>query len=138
MNAKSEYMLLFSGSEWYNELPPTEIKKIAEQAKAWYEGMMHRGCVKGGHGLARSGARVTAKTGRVISDGPYPESKEAVGGYMIVEAESLDEAIAIAKTNPTIAYGTTIEVRAALQGEENCPLFKRARLAEQEPAAVAV
>jgi hypothetical protein len=136
VNSKNEYMLLFSGSEWYNELSPSEVKKIAEQAKAWYEGLMQQGCVKGGHGLARSGTRVTAKTARVISDGPYPESKEAVGGYMIVEAESLDEAIAIAKSNPTVAYGTTIEIRAAHQGEESCPLFKRARLAE-DPAAVA-
>jgi hypothetical protein len=137
MNAKSEYMLLFAGSEWYNEISPAEAKKIAEQAKAWFEGLMQRGCVKGGHGLARSGVRVAAKTGRVISDGPYPESKEAVGGYMIVEAESLDEAIAIAKSNPTVPYGTTVEIRAAFQGEENCPLYRRAREADQELAATA-
>lgn len=136
MNSKNEYMLLFSGSEWYNEMSPSEVKKIAEQAKAWYEGLMQRGCVKDARGLARSGARVTAKTARVVSDGPYPESKEAVGGYLVVEAESLDEAIAMAKSNPTIAHGTTIDVRPAHQGEESCPLFKRARLAE-EPAAVA-
>ena len=138
MNAKSEYMLLFAGSEWYSEMSPAEVKKIAEKAKAWLEGLAQRGCIKGGHGLARSGARVMAKTGRVVSDGPYPESKEAVGGYLIVEAESLEEAIAIAKTNPTIEYGTTIDVRSAHQGEEHCPLFKRAAMAEQESAAVAV
>ncbi|HWD94711.1 MAG TPA: YciI family protein [Verrucomicrobiae bacterium] len=136
MNAKSEYMMLFTSSEWYNEVSPAEAKKISEQAKAWFEGLMEKGCVKGGHGLGRSGTRVTAKTGRVISDGPYPESKEAVGGYMIVEAESLEEAIAMAKTNPTIAHGTTVDVRPAFQGEENCPLYRRARMADMEPAAV--
>ncbi|HEX4265347.1 MAG TPA: YciI family protein [Verrucomicrobiae bacterium] len=135
MNAKSEYMLLFAGTEWYNEVSPAEAKKISEQAKAWFEGLLQRGCVKGGHGLARTGTHLTAKTGRVISDGPYPESKEVVGGYMIVEAESLEEAVAMAKGNPTIAYGTSIDVRPAFQGEENCPLYKRARMAELEPAA---
>lgn len=137
MNAKSEYMMLFSSNEWYNQVSPAEAKKISEQAKAWFEGLMQRGCVKGGHGLVRSGVRLTGKTGRVISDGPYPESKEAVGGYIIVEAESLEEAIAMAKDNPTIAYGTTVDIRLAFQGEENCPLYKRARLAEPESAVVA-
>jgi hypothetical protein len=136
MNAKNEYLLLFTGSEWYNEMSPSEVKKIADQAKAWLEGLMQRGCVKGGHGLGRSGARVAAKTGRVISDGPYPESKEAVGGYLVVEAESLDEAIAIAKLNPTIAHGTTVEVRPAFQGEEHCPLFRRAQEAGQKAVAM--
>jgi hypothetical protein len=138
MNTKSEYMLLFSGSEWYNEVPVSEIKKLAEQAKAWYEGLAQRGNVKGGHGLARSGARVTGKTGRVISDGPYPESKEAVGGYMIVEAANIEEAIAIAQTNPTIRYGTTVDVRPVHQGQEECPLFRRAREVDQELATAAV
>lgn len=134
MNTKNEYMLLFVGSEWYNEVSPAEIKKVAEQAKAWFEGLVAQGRVKGGNGLARTGARVVAKTGRVISDGPFAESKEAVGGYMTVEAGSLEEAIAIAKTNPTIPYGTSIEVRPLTKGEEDCPLYRRARECEQELA----
>jgi hypothetical protein len=138
MNAKNEYMLLFSGSEWYNEVSASEIKKLAEQAKAWYEGLMQRGSVKGGYGLARSGGRVTGRTGRVISDGPYPESKEAVGGFMIVEAANLEEAIAIAQTTPTVRYGTTIDVRPVHQSQEECPLFRRAREADQELAATSV
>jgi hypothetical protein len=134
MSTTNNYMLLFSGSEWYSEVPPAEIKKLADQAKSWMEGLVAQGRVKGGNGLARSGARIAAKTGRVISDGPYAESKEAVGGFVIVEAESLEDAIAIAKTNPTIAYGTTIDIRPVTRGEEDCPLFRRAREAELELA----
>jgi hypothetical protein len=135
MNAKTEFMMIFSGNEWYNQISPAEAKKISDQTKAWFESLAQRGCVKGGHGLVRSGVRITAKTGRVVSDGPYPESKEAVGGYMIVEAENLEEAIEIAKGNPTIAHGMTVDIRQAFQGEENCPLHQRALEAEQNLAA---
>jgi hypothetical protein len=134
MSTKNEYMLLFVGNEWYNELSHAEIKKIADQAKTWLDGLMERGCAKIGHGLARDGARVAAKTGRVITDGPFAETKEAIGGYLIVEAGSLEEAIAIAKTNPTISYGTTIEIRPVNRGIEDCPLYRRLQELEQEPA----
>ena len=132
MSTKNEYMLLFTGSEWYNQLSPTEIKRVAEEAKAWFENLIAQGKATPGHALVRAGARVTAKTGRVTTDGPYPETKEAVGGYMILQAESLEEATAIAKSNPTIPYGTTIDIR---QIADECPLFHRVQ--EQELAAAA-
>jgi hypothetical protein len=134
MNTKKDYLLLFVGNEWYNELSYPEIKKVAEAAHAWLQGLMDSGKVKNGQGLAREGAHIMAKTGRVISDGPYAESKEAVGGFIVVEAESLEEAVAIAKTNPTIPYGTAMEVRPLNRGEEDCPLYKRLREFEQELA----
>ncbi len=134
MSTKNEYMLLFVSNEWYNQISDSEIKQVAEKAKAWIEGLIADGRAQYGHALVRAGARVTGKTGRIISDGPYPESKEAVGGYMIVNAESLEEATAIAQTNPSIGYGLTIEVR---QIHDECPLFARIRALEQEPAVAA-
>jgi hypothetical protein len=127
-------MLLFTDAEWYNEISPADLKKVAEQAKAWMERLVAQGKFKDGRGLGRSGARVVAKTGRVISDGPYAESKEAIGGFCVVEVESLEEAIEIAKSNPTVPYGTTIEIRPVHRGEEDCPLFRRVRHVEPEPA----
>lgn len=132
MSTKNEYMLIFSGSDWYNHIGPAELKKIAAQAKAWFDGLVEKGVVKGGNGLAREGARIVARTGRVLSDGPFAESKEAVGGFTIVEAENLDEAIAIAKSNPTIAYGTTVDVRPVFKSHDECPLYRRLREVEQE------
>src|ERR1700743_3982311 len=102
MNTKNEYMLMFVGNNWYNDLSYPEIKKLADDAKAWLDGLMAQGKVKNGNGLARSGARVVGKTGRVISDGPYAESKEAVGGFITVEAAHMEEAIAIANSNPSV------------------------------------
>jgi hypothetical protein len=59
-----------------------------------------------------------------VADGPFAESKEAVGGYLLLQANTLDEAVAIAKSNPTLEYGVTIEVRPVL---EECPIFERAK-----------
>jgi hypothetical protein len=132
MSTKNDYMLLFVGHEWYKDVSETEIKKVAEQAKAWFENLVAQGKMKDAHALIRSGTRVAGRTGKVISDGPYAETKEAVGGYLILQAVSLDEAVAIAKTNPTIPYGTSIEVR---EMTDDCPLFRIIRSLDQQLAA---
>jgi hypothetical protein len=73
----------------------------------------------------------------VILDGPYAETKEAIGGFVIVEAANIEEAIAIAKMSPAIRYGTTIEVRPVFTSYEECPLHRRLQELEREQAAVA-
>jgi hypothetical protein len=134
MSTKNEYMLLFVSNEWYNRLPESELKQAAAQAKAWLENLMNSGVAQHGLALARNGARVTGRPGRIITDGPYPESKEAIGGFMTLKADSLEEAAAIAQTNPMIKYGLTIEIR---QVADACPLDARLRELEQEVAAAA-
>jgi len=47
----------------------------------------------------------------VVTDGPFAETKEQLGGYHLIECNDLDEAIAIAKRIPTLPYGGTVEVR---------------------------
>jgi len=124
MNTNNQYLLMFSGNEWYNRLSAAEIQKVIEESKTWFERLAASGKIKGAQALARDGATVSGKSGRVISDGPFAESKEAIGGYLLLEAVSLEEAIAIAKENPAVARGTSIEVRF-LSAE--CLLDARAR-----------
>jgi hypothetical protein len=121
---KNNHLLLFRGNEWYRELPPEELQKVASQSKAWFERLSAQGKVKGGQALVRTGAMVSGKNGRLITDGPFAESKEAIGGYLLLAVETLEEAIAIAQTSPSLAYGTSIEVRPI--GDE-CPLNACAR-----------
>jgi hypothetical protein len=54
-----------------------------------------------------------------------------------VEAANLEEAIAIAKTNPTVAYGTTVEIRPVFTSHDECPLYRRLRELESEQAVAA-
>ena len=121
------HMLLFSSNEWYKELSHDEIQKVISQAKAWFDRLNAQGKVKAGQALARKGATVSGKNGRLVSDGPFAESKEAIGGYLLLDVETLEEAIAIARTNPALAYGTSIEIRPVT---EECPLDARARESE--------
>jgi hypothetical protein len=129
------YMLLFRSDEWYEELSHDEIQKVINQNNAWIEGLTAQGKAEPGRALQRKGATVSGKNGRVVSDGPFAESKEAIGGYLLLNVETLEEAIAIAKSSPNLAYGTSIEVRPVV---EECPLDVRAReLAREEQLATA-
>ena len=124
MNTNNQYMLLFSGNAWYNQLSSEELQKVMDQSKAWFEELVAAGKAKRGQALIREGAVISGKNPRVIFDGPFPESKEAIGGFMVLEVGSLSEAVAIAKTNPALLHGTTIEVRPL---SDECPLNVRAK-----------
>ena len=120
----NEYLLLFRGKDWDNGLSPEELEKVMSRVMAWFEGLKQQGKVKGAQPLGPTGRNVSGKKGRAIADGPFAESKEAVGGYLILEAKDLEGATAVAKTCPTLEYGVTIEVRPVL---DECPIFTRAR-----------
>jgi hypothetical protein len=123
-NSTSEYMLLFRGPQWDRGLSPEELQKTLDRVTAWFEGLQTQGKVKGGQALGPESRMVSGKSGRTVADGPFAESKEAVGGFLQIEADSLEEAVAIAKSAPMVDFGVTIEVRPVL---EECPCFKRVR-----------
>jgi hypothetical protein len=129
------YMLLYRSDEWYNRLSPEELQDLMNQNKSWIEKLTAQGKATPGRALERRGAIVSGKNGRFVSDGPFAESKEAIGGYLTLNVETLDEAIAIAQSIPGLAYGGSIEVRPLA---EECPLDARAReLAREEQLATA-
>ena len=128
-------MLLYRTDDWYNRLSREELQKLMDQNKAWIERLTVQGKAKPGRALERRGAIVSGKNGRFITDGPFAESKEAIGGYLVLDVETIDEAIAIAQSSPGLAYGGSIEVRPLA---EECPLDVRAReLAREEQLAMA-
>jgi len=58
-------------------------------------------------------ATVRAKNGKpTVTDGPFAETKEQLGGYHLIECKGLDEALSIARRIPTIPFGGAVEVRA--------------------------
>jgi len=123
-NEPSDYMLLFRGPHWDRGLSPEELRQTLDRVMAWFEGLKDQGKVKAGQPLGPESRMVSGRNGRTVADGPFAESKEAVGGFLQIEADSLDEAVAIAKTFPPLDYGITVEVRPML---EECPCFKRAK-----------
>lgn len=124
MDAKNEYLLLFRGKEWWSSLSPEELRKTMDQVKGWFDRLTESGKLKAAQPLAREGATVSGKTGHVVADGPFAESKEVIGGYVLVQVNSLDEAVAVAKSCPTLRFGMEVEVRPVA---EECPSMVKAR-----------
>jgi hypothetical protein len=107
----SEYMLLFRGTHWHEGLSPEEIQQVVNQMKAWFDRLTAEGKAKAGKPLFHEGKIVSQKNGRSVVDGPFAESKEAIGGFFLLQVDSLHEAAEIAKEFPALAYGATVEVR---------------------------
>jgi len=106
---KSEYLVLSRGTSWHKILTPEEIERMSAQFTAWFERLSNEGKIENGHRLAQEGKIVVSRN--TVTDGPFAESKEAIGGYWFIRADSLEEAVEIAKGNPCLDYGGTVEVR---------------------------
>ena len=108
----SQYILILHESPGFmKDLSPEQIQGIIQKYKAWSEKLKATGRWVGGEKLDASG-RVLRGAGpkTVVKDGPYAETKEIIGGYYLIEAESYDHAIEICKDHPHLGRGT-VEVR---------------------------
>jgi hypothetical protein len=117
-----EYMLLFRGPHWDKGLSPGDLQAAMDKVMAWFEGLNERGKIKASQPLGAQGRIIAGTNGRLVVDGPFAESKEAVGGYLVLLADDLNEAVEIARSMPTLKYGVTVEVRPILA---ECPIFER-------------
>ncbi len=103
----SEYLLLSRG-QWDAARSNEEIQAAIDAFYGWYEAHVAAGRFMPGQRLA-TGGKLVSRGG--VSDGPFAEAKEVIGGYWFIMAGSLDEAAAIAAANPCLACGLTFEVR---------------------------
>jgi hypothetical protein len=129
MNTQNQngYMLLFRGTELRKSLSPEEMQKVSEDWMAWFKRLTQQGKAVAGNPLEREGKIVSGKE-RIVSDGPFAESKEAIGGYFLLDVATMDEAVAIARECPGLPYGIRVEVRP-VAGE--CPIAAEARTEAQ-------
>lgn len=99
----AQYVLMLRDSGFPTNLSPTEIQAILQRYKAWSQ--------KAG----QFGMKLTQKGGRVlrngsVTDGPYVEAKEVLGGLMVIDASSFDEAVRLCADHPHREFGS-IEIR---------------------------
>ena len=120
MNTQSQngYMLLFRGNDWTKSLSPEEKQKVTDQWMAWFRRLTDQGKAIAGNPLEPEGKIVSGKN-RVVSDGPFAESKEAIGGYFLLDVASFDDAVTIARECPGLPFGVQVEVRPVAA---ECPL----------------
>jgi hypothetical protein len=109
-----KYVLMFVGStddqDSYDRLPAEQRAAAYEGAGKWFEEQSRAGRIVGGEQLQSpsSSTTVRIKNGKaIVTDGPFIEAKEIIGGFAIVEVKDLDEALAMAKAWPAGA----VEVR---------------------------
>ena len=105
-----QYVLMLLEDESWEKQPKDEMKRAYAAIGTWVDDLRNKGIMKGGEELQskRTATTVRRKNGAMsVTEGPFIESKEHVGGFMMIEVPDLDAAIAIAKSWP----GGDVEVR---------------------------
>jgi hypothetical protein len=107
-----KYLMLILDTEAGLSLPEAASDAWYAEILAWYDTWRGSGKLSpGGERLQRASTARTIRRGKV-TDGPFMESKEVLGGFSILETETIDEAVALARTWPGVDRGlVTIEVR---------------------------
>lgn len=103
-------LLLRGGNDEMRGYSPEQFQELMQRYYAWTDQLRKDGLFKSGEPL-KEGGRTLHRNGQGIVDGPFTETKEAVGGFYVIEAGSLDEAVAVAKGCPTLTHGGAVEVR---------------------------
>ena len=106
-----EYMLIFRHQDAGKVASPEQIESWMKQTMDWIGGIAAQNKYVEGNGLYFDQAKVVGHKG-VVTNGPFGDIKETLGGYIRVKAESVDEAVAFAKGSPILqGDGNTVEVR---------------------------
>ncbi len=110
----SKYMLILRGDVTAadSSMTPEDMQKVIEAYGQWAGRLAQQGILHVGHKLADRGGKVMRpKSGSVdVTDGPFIESKEVVGGYYVITAESYDHAVELCRGHPNFRFGS-IEIR---------------------------
>jgi hypothetical protein len=109
-----QYMLLIYDDEsTFEQMPAAETDAILAAYGAFTQELHDRGAYRSSGRLQPTAAATAVRIPndeQIVTDGPFAETKEQLGGYYLIEAESLDEALAWAAKVPSARYGT-VEVR---------------------------
>jgi hypothetical protein len=105
----SKYLLLLRGGE-FQQYSEEEMQGIVGKYMAWTEKLKNDGVHVASEELKGGGHLLTVEAGQIV-DGPYTETKEAVGGFYLIEADDYQQATAISKECPHLQFNGTIELR---------------------------
>ena len=108
----AKYLYLFRGGD-PEDTSPEALQGTMQKWSAWMQGLAQKGHLSDGLPLRPEG-HVVEKAGEVVHDGPFAEGSEVVGGYLLINAESLSEAVELSKGCPIYEDGGTTEVRECM------------------------
>ncbi|MDR8391386.1 YciI family protein [Aliifodinibius sp. S!AR15-10] len=107
-----EFLLIFRHEDASDKVSPEQMQAWMEQTMSWLDDIAAQDkLVSRGNGLAFEESKVVKSDG-IVTDGPFGDIKETIGGYIMVRAESVDEAVEFAKGSPILqGEGNSVEVR---------------------------
>ncbi len=112
-----QYILIFRHQDGSKVASPEQMQVWMKQTMDWIGGIAAQNKFVQGNGLPFDEARVVGHGG-VVTNGPFGDVKETLGGYVIVRAASVDEAVEFAKGSPVLqGEGNTVEVRRIASGD---------------------
>jgi hypothetical protein len=127
------YLLLFRGTDWEScGLSKDEIRQAVDKVNAWFDTLSSTGKMVAAQPLMDKGVVLSGKRGGVKTDGPFTEAKEVIGGYVLLSVETMEEAVALAESNPMFAFGLTTEIRPTAS---SCPHLHRIFSSQAEAVA---
>jgi len=123
----AKYMVIFRGMLWDKDLSPEEFQTVASRWTASFDRLTQQGKVTSNRLFAHQGAIVSCKKGKAVVHDRFPKSKEAILGYMLLEANNLSEAVKIAKQCPSLGDGASAEIRPVAERDVPKHKIKRAK-----------
>ena len=109
-----DFMLIFINGEGSKDFSPEQMQNNMNEWFGWINDLKSNGLYVSGEALFPAGKTVKGKDA-VVTDGPFAESKEVVGGYFIVKAADIEEASELAKRSPDLPYGGSVQVREVMK-----------------------
>ena len=106
-----EFMIILRGGVHPRELSPERMQYLMNKFQDWMGKIARDGRLKGAGRLEDSGKCIRGYETQDITDGPFAEAKEVIGGYFLVQASDLDAAVEIAKGCPILENRGSVEVR---------------------------
>ena len=112
-----EFLLIMRHEDGHKVASPEQIQAWMKQTMDWIGGIAAQNKFVSGTGLPFEDARVV-RSNKTVTNGPFGEIKETIGGFIIVKADSVDEAVEFAKGCPVLqGEGNTMEVRKIAKGD---------------------
>jgi len=109
----SEFVYLYRGGS--REGSPEQMQQVMHKWMAWFKQLSEKGYIKNpGHPLERTGKLVKGSQ-KTVTDGPFAESKDVIGGYSLIEARDLEQAVELSKGCPIFEREGMVEVRPVMQ-----------------------
>jgi hypothetical protein len=109
-----DFMFIFRNRTDRPQPTPEQMQSIMQQWFGWIDKLKNQDVYVSGKPLT-PGGKIVKGTEALVTDGPFAESKEVVGGFFIVKANSFEEASALAKDCPDLPNGGSVEVREVME-----------------------